>query len=76
MMEMTNGVGCAENETFGYPSDLVCCENDLTPEEFKRTVHIEQLAPNVCSVFTSIARIAPTPECMCKEGLDFECLVI
>ena len=66
MVNMTDGVGCDENEHFGsYPLNAYCCNEDL--EDFS----IKRLAPNVCWK-PRILKNAERPRCMCNKGFDLK----
>ena len=73
MMDMTDGVGCAENEHFSStPEKAFCCEIDQRDRCVKYTkVKKMPSAPNVCITGTTFSnKMAPIPGCMCNEGLD------
>ena len=73
MMDMTDGVGCAENEHFSLsPQNAFCCEMDRRDLRVKYA-KVKKLssAPNVCkSGPNSGNKMSPIPGCMCNEGLE------
>ena len=78
MMDMTNGVGCGENEHFSrYKRDVFCCQDESVIrrelEGASDYSKVRRLAPNVCSYGPKKTdKGAPTPRCICNEGLDLK----
>lgn len=71
MMDMTNGVGCAENEHFSLsPQNAFCCEMDRRDLRDKYAkVKKLPLSKNVCIPGPKSGnKMAPIPGCMCNEG--------
>ena len=70
MMNMTGGIGCAENEHFSfyrYSEKAFCCPDDSEDDGILR------LAPNVCRERPKrMEKGTPEPSCRCNKGFDLK----
>ena len=65
MFNMTNDLGCAENQTFTrYPKERVCCDSFSMSD-----LGNGELPPNVCILESFLSdKSAPVPRCACDLG--------